>query len=129
LKGDQTIAVFAQGPVGLSASLLASRMGARVIALDVSASRLARAREMGADALINPQETPDVVGAIRSLTQGLGAQAALEASSSPDARRCYGVLDPSIGFAGTKMSGYGNKGGPQHVDGFLVQKVIYIRRA
>ncbi|HET9977703.1 MAG TPA: aldehyde dehydrogenase family protein [Burkholderiaceae bacterium] len=42
---------------------------------------------------------------------------------------CYGMLDPSIGFAGTKMSGYGNKGGPQHVDGFLVQKVVYIRRS
>ena len=87
LQGDQTIAVFGQGPVGLSATLLASRMGARVIALDISASRLARARQMGADAVINPQDTPDVVGAIKSLTQGLGAHAALEASSSPDARR------------------------------------------
>jgi aldehyde dehydrogenase (NAD+) len=41
---------------------------------------------------------------------------------------CYGMLDPSIGFAGYKMSGYGNKGGPQHVDGFLYQKVVYIKK-
>ena len=39
---------------------------------------------------------------------------------------CYGALDPSVGFGGIKMSGYGSKGGPQHVDGFLYQKVVYI---
>ena len=43
LLGDQTIAVFGQGPVGLSATLLASQMGARVIALDTSEERLQRA--------------------------------------------------------------------------------------
>ena len=39
---------------------------------------------------------------------------------------CYGAIDPSVGFGGIKMSGYGSKGGPQHVDGFLFQKVVYI---
>jgi threonine dehydrogenase-like Zn-dependent dehydrogenase len=87
LKGEQTIAVFGQGPVGLSATLLASRLGARVIALDISPERLQRAKAFGADAVINPTETPDVVAAIRSLTHGLGAHAALEASSAPSARR------------------------------------------
>src|SRR5215217_3782804 len=53
LQGDHTIAVFGQGPVGLSATHLAAAMGARVIALDTSAERLARAKEFGADALIN----------------------------------------------------------------------------
>lgn len=41
---------------------------------------------------------------------------------------CYGQLDPSVGFGGYKMSGYGSKGGPQHVEGFLYQKVVYINR-
>jgi 2-desacetyl-2-hydroxyethyl bacteriochlorophyllide A dehydrogenase len=86
LRGDETIAVFGQGPVGLSATLLASRMGARVIALDTSAERLARAKEFGADVLINPKDTNDVVGAIRELTRGRGAHASLDASSSPQAR-------------------------------------------
>lgn len=86
LRGDETIAVFGQGPVGLSATLLASRMGARVIALDTSPERLARAKEFGADALINPTETNDVVGAIRERTHGRGAHASLDASSSPQAR-------------------------------------------
>ncbi len=86
LSGDQTIAIFGQGPVGLSATLLASEMGARVIALDTGEERLARAKEFGADALINPAKTENVVQAIRDLTHGRGAHASLDASSSPKAR-------------------------------------------
>jgi D-arabinose 1-dehydrogenase-like Zn-dependent alcohol dehydrogenase len=44
LQGDHTIAIFGQGPVGLSATQLAATMGARVIALDTSDERLNRAR-------------------------------------------------------------------------------------
>jgi threonine dehydrogenase-like Zn-dependent dehydrogenase len=87
LTGDQTIAVFGQGPVGLSATLLAAKMGARVIALDTSPARLARAKQFGADLLINPSETNDVLGAIKDATHGRGAHASLDASSSPHARR------------------------------------------
>ncbi len=39
---------------------------------------------------------------------------------------CYGVLDPSIGFGGYKMSGYGWKGSREHVEGFLYPKAVYI---
>ena len=39
LQGGETIAIFGQGPVGLSATQLAVAMGARVIALDVSPER------------------------------------------------------------------------------------------
>ncbi len=38
----------------------------------------------------------------------------------------YGALDPAIGFGGTKMSGYGWKGGKEHVDSFLYPKAIYM---
>ncbi len=86
LSGDQTIAIFGQGPVGLSATQLAASLGARVIALDVGAERLERARAFGAAETINPADT-DPVAAIRSLTHGLGADATLDASSSPEARR------------------------------------------
>ena len=87
LTGDQTIAVFGQGPVGLSATQLAAALGARVIALDISEERLARAKEFGAEILINPKTVENVVSAIRDATHGLGAHATLEASSSPAARR------------------------------------------
>lgn len=87
LQGDQTIAVFGQGPVGLSATLLASELGARVIALDTSDERLSRAKEFGADVLINPLNVPDVVQAIRDATHGRGAHASMDCSSSPQARQ------------------------------------------
>ena len=86
LQGDQTIAVFGQGPVGLSATLLAAEMGARVIALDTEEHRLQRAKEFGAEVLINPKETKDVVQAIRDVTHGRGAHASMDCSSSPTAR-------------------------------------------
>jgi threonine dehydrogenase-like Zn-dependent dehydrogenase len=86
LQGDHTIAIFGQGPVGLSATQLAAQMGARVIALDTSAERLARAREFGAEEAINPKTTENVVQAIKDLTHGRGAHLSLDASSSPAAR-------------------------------------------
>jgi aldehyde dehydrogenase (NAD+) len=39
---------------------------------------------------------------------------------------CYGQIDPGVGFGGYRMSGYGWKGGPQHVEAFLYQKAIYM---
>jgi aldehyde dehydrogenase (NAD+) len=39
---------------------------------------------------------------------------------------CYGMLDPAVGFGGTKESGYGWKGGASQIDGYLYQKAAYI---
>ena len=85
LKGEQTIAIFGQGPVGLSATQLAHAMGARVIALDISAERRQLALEMGAEIALDPAEA-DPVDAIWELTQGEGAHKTMDASSSPVAR-------------------------------------------
>ena len=49
LSGNDTIAIFGQGPVGLAATQYAKAMGARVIALDISPQRLERAKAFGAD--------------------------------------------------------------------------------
>jgi threonine dehydrogenase-like Zn-dependent dehydrogenase len=84
ISGDDTIAIFGQGPVGLSATQLAAAMGARVIALDVSAERLARAKEFGAWETINPHSN-DPAGAIKDLTHG-GADLTLDTSGQPDGR-------------------------------------------
>ena len=85
LSGDDTIAVFGQGPVGLSATQLAIAMGARVIALDVSPERLALAKEFGADEVVDPGSN-DPVAAIKDLTHGEGAPCTLDCSGNPDAR-------------------------------------------
>jgi aldehyde dehydrogenase (NAD+) len=42
---------------------------------------------------------------------------------------CYGMLDPAVGFGGWKESGYGWKGGPSMIDGYLLQKAVYINAA
>ena len=39
---------------------------------------------------------------------------------------CYGLIDPLVGFGGTKMSGYGSKGGRSHLDSYLYPKTVYI---
>lgn len=85
ISGNDTIAIFGQGPVGLSATQLAKAMGAYVIALDISPERLARATELGADKTINPS-ADDPVTAIKELTGGRYADLTLDTSSSPDAR-------------------------------------------
>src|SRR5215471_2573034 len=85
LSGRDTIAIFGQGPVGLSATQLAAAMGARVIALDVGKERLERAKEVGAARTVNPRSN-DPVGAIKDLTHGYGAEFTLDTSSQPEGR-------------------------------------------
>jgi threonine dehydrogenase-like Zn-dependent dehydrogenase len=83
MRGGSTLAVYGQGPVGLSATMLASAMGARVIAVDVVDERLERAKEFGADATVNAAKD-DPVEAIRELTGG-GADYGMECSGVPEA--------------------------------------------
>ena len=85
VSGRDTLAVFGQGPVGLSATLLGVAMGARVIALDVVAERRQLARTFGAEAVIDPSEV-DPVTALRDLTHGEGVEVALDCTGNPDAR-------------------------------------------
>jgi threonine dehydrogenase-like Zn-dependent dehydrogenase len=84
LQGGETIAIFGQGPVGLSATQLAVVMGARVIAVDISPERRKLAQQFGAHEVIDGKA--DMVAAIRELTHGEGAHKTLDASSAPEAR-------------------------------------------
>jgi len=54
VSGRDTLAIFGQGPVGLAATQLATAMGARVVAVDLSAERRRLACEMGAEVAIDP---------------------------------------------------------------------------
>ncbi len=85
LSGRDTIAVFGQGPVGLSATLLAAAMGARVIALDVGPERLALAKSFGAETALDSR-TCDPVEALKELTRGEGVDLALDCSANSEAR-------------------------------------------
>ncbi len=85
LRGNDTIAIFGQGPVGLAATQLASAMGARVIALDISQPRLDRSRAFGASATINPTEVGSVADAVRDVNGGRGVSKSLETSGASSA--------------------------------------------
>ncbi|MEE8465634.1 MAG: zinc-binding dehydrogenase, partial [Dehalococcoidia bacterium] len=86
ISGRDIVAVFGQGPVGASGTLSAKAMGAQVIAVDIVPERLALAKELGADHVINSSEV-DAVEAIRELTGGLGVTASQETSGNPRARQ------------------------------------------
>ena len=76
--GD-TVAVFAQGPIGLCATAGARLRGAAmVIAVDGIEGRLAVSRQLGADVTLDFHRT-DVVAEIMRLTGGRGVDAAIEA--------------------------------------------------
>jgi len=75
--GD-TVVVFAQGPIGLSATVGAKLMGASlVIGVDGDDTRLKISRKMGADIVIDYRQQ-DVVAEVKRRTGG-GADVAIEA--------------------------------------------------
>lgn len=75
--GD-TVAVFAQGPIGLCATLGAKLMGAsQIIAVDPDAFRLSISTRFGATSVMIPGS--HVVPEIRELTEGRGVDVAIEA--------------------------------------------------
>ena len=75
--GD-AVAVFAQGPIGLCATVGARLMGAAlVIGIDGDDARLAMARRLGADVVLDYRAC-DVVAEVRRLTGG-GADVTIEA--------------------------------------------------
>ena len=81
VRSAEWVAVHGCGGVGLSAVMVAAALGARVVAVDVSPRALARARELGAEVVLDAREG-DVVTALRAATGG-GAHVSLDALGSP----------------------------------------------
>ena len=78
VRPGDSVVVFAQGPIGLCATAGAKLMGAAfVIGVDGDDTRLAMAKRMGADVVLDHRST-DVVSEVRRLTGG-GADVAIEA--------------------------------------------------
>ncbi len=76
--GD-TVAVFAQGPIGLCAVAGAKLSGASlIIGVDMLPDRLAMSRKLGADHVVDASQG-DVVEQIMQLTRGRGVDVAIEA--------------------------------------------------
>jgi len=79
LQIGDTVAVFAQGPIGLCATAGAKLKGASlIIAVESDPVRTRMSKQMGADIVLNQNEG-DVVARIRELTGGKGVDVAIEA--------------------------------------------------
>lgn len=92
--GD-TVAVFAQGPIGLCATAGAKLKGATtIIAVDTVPERLSIAKKLGADHVVD-FKTVDPVDEIMRLTDGRGADVAIEALGTQQTfESCLRVLRP-----------------------------------
>ena len=88
----QTVAVFGVGPIGLGNVLLQSYLGRRILAVDLSQTRLDIAKNLGADSIVNAsQENP--VEKLRALTNGTGADVCIEAAGEPEtALACFAAV-------------------------------------
>lgn len=79
----ETVAIFAQGPVGLSATIGARLLGAGlIIAVEAKPERMKLAEQFGADVVVDFTEG-DPVEQILDLTDGEGVDAAIEAFGFP----------------------------------------------
>ena len=101
-----TVAVFAQGPIGLMATKGAVMQGAgRIIAVETVDDRQELARHYGADHVVDFADT-DPVEAIMDLTDGEGVDAAIEALGADETLQdCVEVTKPggivsNVGYHG-----------------------------
>jgi alcohol dehydrogenase len=104
--GD-TIAIVGAGPIGLATVLTAKLYTpGRIVAIDLAESRLAKARELGADATINSAEEDPRVR-ILELTGGLGADVAVEAVGIPETfELCADLVRPGGRVANVGVHGH-----------------------
>jgi NADPH:quinone reductase-like Zn-dependent oxidoreductase len=70
--------VLGTGGVSIFALQFAKLRGARVIVTSSSDEKLARAKDLGANALINYKTTPDWPAAVVELTNGVGADCVMD---------------------------------------------------
>ena len=83
VEGGQWVAVHGCGGVGLSAILIATALGARVIGVDINEEKLAFARELGAVATVNGRSVDNVRTAVRELSGG-GVHVSIDALGSQE---------------------------------------------
>lgn len=83
---DDTVVILGVGPLGMCFLMKARMLGAgMIVAVDLSPYRLAMARQLGADHVLNAAETTvrGRIEAIRELTHGRGADVVVECAGVP----------------------------------------------
>ncbi len=104
--GD-TIVIVGAGPIGLATIMTAKlHTPGHIVAIDLDDSRLAKALDFGADVVIN-NGAEDPVGRIMELTDGLGADVAIEAVGVPASfELCAELIRPGGRVANVGVHGH-----------------------
>jgi threonine dehydrogenase-like Zn-dependent dehydrogenase len=113
IRVGDSVAVFAQGPIGLCATIGAKLKGASlIIAIDGNHERLAAARRLGATVTLDPTDT-DVLREIKRLTDGRGVDVSIEALGKQEtfenalrATRAGGTLSSLGVYSGKLVAPY-----------------------
>jgi alcohol dehydrogenase len=106
VKPGDVVAVVGAGPVGLAAMMTAGLYGAaRVIALDLDEHRLEQAKNVGATDTVD-NGSPGWERRVRSLTDGLGVDVAIEAVGVPASfEACTSIVRPGGSVANVGVHG------------------------
>ncbi|MEW2582958.1 zinc-dependent alcohol dehydrogenase family protein [Streptomyces virginiae] len=120
VRPGDTVVVVGAGPIGLAAIATARLYSPyRTVAVDLAESRLAAARELGADATVSAQEEPERL--VEDLTDGLGADVVIEAVGVPEAfEMCTRMVRP-----GGRVANIGVHGKPAtlHLEDLWIKDV------
>jgi alcohol dehydrogenase len=103
--GDVVVIVGA-GPIGLAAVLTAKLYTpGTIVVVDLADARLDKAREFGADVTVNSGHE-DPIEVVRGLTEGLGADVAIEAVGIPETfELCTAIVRPGGRVANVGVHG------------------------
>ena len=94
LRAGETVAVLGTGGVSCFGVQFTKMHGARVIAMSSSDAKLAKAKGLGADVLINYTATPDWDAAVLAATDGLGADHMLEVGGANTLEKSMNAVRP-----------------------------------
>jgi len=83
ISGGEWLAVWGAGGVGLSAIMIASALGANVIAIDISAEKLEFAKSIGAREIVNAKTSANLSEAVKEISGG-GAHVSIDALGHPE---------------------------------------------
>ncbi|GIJ19729.1 zinc-dependent alcohol dehydrogenase family protein [Micromonospora lutea] len=121
VRPGDTVAVVGAGPIGLAAILAARLLSpGHVVAIDLADSRLDAARNFGADIVVNNGQQ-DPVARVNDLTDGLGADVAIEAVGVPETfELCTRLIRPGGRVANVGVHG---KPAPLHLEDLWIKNV------
>ena len=84
VDASDTVLVLGAGPIGLGVVAASAGRGARVLVAEPTAARGELARQLGAEAVVDPLQE-SFTDAVAELTEGQGASVVIEASGKPAA--------------------------------------------